>query len=90
MSLVLAKRIMGLKCIASEEVQKHSEPFVLSFISSNYQNLKEGFLALMCITMNYIVYSCFISFVLISCFSCSFEFSLLKHLRPLFGTVTGT
>lgn len=58
MSLVLAKRIMGLKCFASEEVQKHSEPFVLSFISSNYQNLKEGFLALMCITMNYILYSC--------------------------------
>lgn len=47
MSLVLAKRIMGLKCFASEEVQKQSEPFVFSFISYNYQSLKEGFIVLM-------------------------------------------
>lgn len=59
MSLVLAKRIMGFKCFASGAGQKHSEPYVFSFTSCNYQGLKEGFIVLRYITEKADTVCCF-------------------------------
>lgn len=50
---------MGFKCFASGAGQKHSEPYVFSFTSCNYQGLKEGFIVLRYITEKADTVCCF-------------------------------